>query len=74
VRTCPHPAPPRLSLQEYALDKPTLAIITVVVLGVLEGKRYEGYKKTGKVRSRPARAGCALQGLPRGAGRGAAAS
>jgi hypothetical protein len=42
---CVPPPPP----QTYALDTKTLAIIQVVVFAVLEGKRYEGFKKTGGV-------------------------
>lgn len=35
-------------LQKYALDNQTLALIEVAVFAVLEGKRYEIYKKTGE--------------------------
>lgn len=41
----PHNAP----LQKYALDNNTLALIELAVFAVLEGKRYEIYKKTGEV-------------------------
>ncbi|GLI59015.1 hypothetical protein VaNZ11_000839 [Volvox africanus] len=34
--------------EEYALDTPTLALIEVLVFAVLEGKRYDIYKKTGE--------------------------
>ncbi len=34
---------------EYPIDNKTLAIIELVVFAFLEGKRYEGYKKTGAV-------------------------
>lgn len=33
--------------ENYPLDNKTLAIIEVVVLGLLEAKRYQGWKKTG---------------------------
>ena len=39
-----------LYLQTYAFDNQTLAAIEVAVLAVLEGMRYNGYKKTGSVR------------------------
>lgn len=39
----------RPGLQKYAIDSVPLAIIEAVVFAVLEGKRYEIYKKTGEV-------------------------
>jgi len=36
-------------MQSYPIDTKVLAIIEVVVFAILEGKRYEGYKKTGEV-------------------------
>lgn len=36
-------------LQSYPIDTKVLAAIEVVVFAILEGKRYEGYKKTGEV-------------------------
>lgn len=36
-------------LQTYPIDTKVLAAIEVVVFAILEGKRYEGYKKTGEV-------------------------
>ncbi len=38
--------------QTYPIDNTTLAIIEVITFAFLEGKRYEGYKKTGAVRLR----------------------
>lgn len=35
--------------QKYALDTTQLAVIELAVVGLLEAKRYEGYKKTGEV-------------------------
>jgi hypothetical protein len=37
-------------LQQYPIDNKVLLAIEVVVMAILEGKRYEGYKKTGEVR------------------------
>jgi hypothetical protein len=39
-------------VQSYPLDNKTLLAIEVPVMALLEAKRYEGYKKTGEVRSR----------------------
>lgn len=36
--------------QKYPIDNTVLLAIEVVVMGLLEAKRYEGYKKTGEVR------------------------
>lgn len=44
--------------QQYPIDNKVLVAIEVVVMAILEGKRYEGYKKTGEVRGRPAAAMC----------------
>lgn len=38
-------------LQSYPLDNKTLLAIEIPVMALLEAKRYEGYKKTGEVRS-----------------------
>jgi hypothetical protein len=36
--------------QQYPIDNKVLLAIEVVVMAILEAKRYEGYKKTGEVR------------------------
>ncbi len=46
--------------QNYPIDNKTLAIIEVVVLGLLEAKRYQGWKKTGTVSGGSTQAACCL--------------
>jgi hypothetical protein len=47
--------------QQYPIDNNVLLAIEVVVMAILEGKRYEGYKKTGEVRACCSTAAALLQ-------------